>query len=180
MFIIGIALFNETHQTITVFLNQIQFVKCGMSEGLIGFVFILANIAGLSSMLSSKITKIIGVKKIIPICFLVAIFACFLMAVNSVAFISIFAILILRIAFSIFQPLQSKLQNVQVKSANRATTLSVFSIIMNSIGISTNLIFGAIAEIDIAFAFYCGIAFCLVGLILTSIWAKKTEYKFLL
>ena len=43
MFIIGVALFNEAHQTITVFLSQLQFVKCGMPEWLIGFVYVLGQ-----------------------------------------------------------------------------------------------------------------------------------------
>ena len=32
LFLVGVALLNETHQTITVFLNQLQYVKCGLSD----------------------------------------------------------------------------------------------------------------------------------------------------
>lgn len=40
----------------------------------------------------------------------------------------------LRISFSLFQPLQTELQNRQISTDNRATALSVNAVIIDSVG----------------------------------------------
>ncbi len=47
LFLAGVALFNEAHQTITVFLNQLQYVRCGLSSSAIGYIYIAVTVAGL-------------------------------------------------------------------------------------------------------------------------------------
>jgi hypothetical protein len=54
---------NETHQTITVFFNQLQYVKCGLSASAIGYIYIVVTIAGLCGALSSRLTKKVGVAR---------------------------------------------------------------------------------------------------------------------
>ena len=41
IFLIAIALLSETHQTITVFLNQIKYEQCGLSATRIGYIFVV-------------------------------------------------------------------------------------------------------------------------------------------
>ena len=47
MFLVGVALLSEAHQTITVFLNQLQYEHCGISDSVIGLVYIVATLLGL-------------------------------------------------------------------------------------------------------------------------------------
>lgn len=179
MFLVGAALLNETHQTFTVFLSQLQYVKGGMTDKMIGAAYILITIAGLISAKSSKITEAIGARRLVNLCYALAVLSCVLLCVTSSAVASVISILALRIAFSLFQPMQSNIQNMQVVSSDRATELSVFSVIMNSVGVSTNLIFGAVADVNLSSAFLFGAVFCLLGFILVSCWAKGTKHRFL-
>ena len=47
LFLVGVALLSEAHQTITVFLNQLQYEHCGISDSVIGLVYIVATLLGL-------------------------------------------------------------------------------------------------------------------------------------
>lgn len=173
LFIISVALFNETHQTITVFLNQLQYTKSGMSNQAIGFIFILANMINMLSVFSAKATKLIGKTNLIKICYISVIITCIILSFTSNAIISILGILIIKLVYALFCPLQINLQNALVKSHNRATTLSIFSMIMSCIGAGTNIAFGAMAQKNISLSFMCGCVFCLIGLILINIRFNK-------
>ena len=47
IFLLMVAIVTQTHQTVTVFLNQIQYEKCGMSASLIGYVYIVVVVGGI-------------------------------------------------------------------------------------------------------------------------------------
>ena len=59
-FLIAIALFNETHQMITVFLSQLKYANIGVSNLLIGLSYTLIAIVSLSTVFSSSITSKLG------------------------------------------------------------------------------------------------------------------------
>ncbi len=173
LLIVGMAFFNETHQVITVFFNQLQYVKSGMSDSAIGFAFIITGIIGLLSFLSLKITRRISSRRTIVYSFAALIISCCVLALTDSAVISILAVLIIRFAFVIFMPLQNTIKNTQVTSANRVTTLSTFSMISSSIGILLNIAFGRLAQADISLAFYFGAVICVVGLAFIAIWSRN-------
>ncbi len=146
LFLVGVALFNETHQIITVFLNQLQYVKCGLSDAAIGYIYILVTVAGLCGVLSSKLTERIGAARTAAVLFAAAAMSCAVLAFTANPLCSVLGMLILRISFSLFQPLQTEMQNRRITTSNRATALSINAVILDSVGIGTNLVFGALAE----------------------------------
>lgn len=142
MFLLGVAFFNETHQTITVFLNQLQYERAGLTPTAMGYVFIIVTIVGLGGVFSARLTKKIGAAKLITFCYFGAVISCIGMAFTRNALISIAGIIMLRLGFSLVQPLQTELQNKQVFTENRATALSINAVIIDSIGVGTNICFG--------------------------------------
>ena len=64
-------------------------------------------------------------------------------------------------------------QNKQVLSTNRATELSIYAIIIDSICAGTSVIFGALAKSSLEKAFLFGGILSLAGLILFLIWYKN-------
>ena len=74
--------------------------------------------------------------------------SCLTLAATRLAFPSAAAILILRFSNTLFQPLLTEIQNRQIRTDNRATALSVNSMLLNSVAIGTNLVFGALADRD--------------------------------
>ena len=162
-FLIGIALFNETHQTITVFLNQLQYVKCGLSPSAIGYIYILVTLFGLCGALSYRITQKLGNTRTATLLFSIAAISCTLLAFTSHALLSVLAILALRISHSLFLPLQDELQNRQITTANRASALSINAVIIDSVGVATNLAFGSLAQQNLSLSLLLGAALCTLG-----------------
>ena len=172
VFLISVAFLNETHQTITVFLNQLQYVKCGLSASAIGYIYIGVTLAGLCGVLSMRLTKKFGLTRTAIILYLAAFFSCVIMAFTANPWLSVIAILILRISFSLFQPLQTHLQNNQIVTHNRATALSINAVIIDSVGIGTNVVFGVLADYNLPVAFLLGAGLCGLGAILFAIFAR--------
>ena len=80
----------------------------------------------------------------------------------------------LRIVFSLFQPLQTELQNRQIHTENRATALSVNAVIIDSVGAGTNIAFGTLAEKNLSVAFLSGAGMCILGGIFVLKQIRKT------
>lgn len=168
--LVAIAFFNETHQTITTFLSQPKYLACGISLSVIGYLYILLSLLGLFSAFSEKISKHLGISRFTKSCFLIAISACGVLAVSGQAIPVVISIFSLRMVFSLFSPLQAELQNKQVSSAYRATELSIYALIMDCVGIATNLSFGWLADQNLSLAFWFGFFLCLFGVFAFCRW----------
>ncbi len=174
LFLIAAALMSEVHQTITVFLNQLQYERCGLHSSAIGFVYIIATVLGLLGVYSAAVTKRLGVHRSFSLFCGLAVVSCLFLGLTQHPLPSVISILTLRLSDTLFQPFQVKLQNKQIKSENRATALSVYAMIMDSIAIGTNLIFGALSDWNLPAAFLFGGGTCTLSLILFFLWQKRS------
>lgn len=172
LFLIGVAFLSETHQTITVFLNQVKYEQCGLSSSQIGYIYIAVTLAGLFGSCSSWVTKKLGDKHSSTLFYAASISSCFLLAITGKACFSIGGILLLRVTNSLFQPFQMELQNKQIITENRATALSINAMVIDSVGAGTNLIFGYLADFNLNLAFLFGAGLCFCGLCLFFAWYK--------
>lgn len=176
LFLLGVALLNETHQTITVFLNQLQYVKSGLSNQSIGYIYIGVTMIGLLGVFSANLTRKLGVLPFAIILYLGAILACGTLTFTTNPWLSILAVSLLRLSFSLFQPLQMSLQNKLVVSSNRATELSIYAVLIESVGIGSNLIFGKLSDTKLSFAMALGTGLCFLGLLLFLIFYKNNKH----
>lgn len=175
LFLIGVAFLSEAHQTITVFLNQLQYTRCGMSNTVIGILYIVATLLGLLGVYSASVTNRLGTKRsFFLFCGLAAV-SCLTLAVTAQAFPSVLGILILRLSNTLFQPFQSEIQNRQIQTDNRATALSIHSMLISCIAIGTNLVFGALSDWSLPAAFLFGGSICILGLIFFLIWYQRSD-----
>lgn len=177
LFLIAVAFLSETHQTITVFLNQLQYDRCGMGDFQIGSVYIVVTVIGMCGACSAWFTKKVGIRFAGIIFGGTAAIACLILAVSQTAFPSICGILALRISNSLFQPFQTEMQNRQIHTEYRATALSIHAMILDSVGAGTNLVFGVLAERNLVLAFLFGAGLCIVGVVMLLKWhhANKVE-----
>lgn len=173
LFLLAAALFNETHQTITVFLNQLQYAACGISDPAMGWLYMAVTAAGLLGAASSRLTEALGRVRLACGLFLLAALSCLLLALTKSAWLSAAAVLTLRIAFSLFTPLQMELQNRQIRGAGRAAVLSLHAVALDLVGAGTNLSFGRAAERSLSGAFLLGAGFSLTALLLFLLWDKR-------
>lgn len=172
LFLVGVALLSETHQTITVFLNQLQYERCGLNESVIGLVYIVVTLLGLLGAYSAAFTRRVGVHRSFALFCVLAAISCLVLGFTSLALPSVISVLVLRLSNTLFQPLLADLQNRQITSRNRATALSVCGMLVNGIAIGTNLVFGALSDWNLSAAFYFGSVICTVGLLLFWLWLK--------
>ncbi|MFA9423859.1 MAG: MFS transporter [Sedimentibacter sp.] len=177
MFLFAAALLAESNQTITVFLNQLQYLRSGIEPHYMGYIYILVTISGLSAAYSYRISEFLGETATVILLFLAAGLACTILALSSGPIISVMGILTLRVAASLFVPIRMDIENRHVNISSRATVLSVYSSIMNVIAIGTNLIFGKMADISIKYSMASGALFCFIGLIVYSIWKLKLDQE---
>ena len=173
--IAGVALLYEVNQTITVFFNQLQYTKAGMSARLISGVYILMTLSGLVSVFSAPLTQKLKPRLFGAMLFAVCSFSCIMLAFTENPFISVLGVLLVRICYSLMSPLGTELQNRAIITADRATALSMSSLVMDLLAAFTNIVFGKLAEFDLSAAMCFGGFLCIlgVGLYLNGLKIKK-------
>lgn len=178
LFLLASAFLSETHQCVTVFLNQLQYIHCGMNHSDIGIVYIAVTLAGLAGFFSAGITRRIGILSAMILFCCSAVFSCLILGSVQSTFPSVAGILILRMSNALFQPLQKQLMNQQIKQKNRATVLSLYNMLMNSIAIAINLVFGILADQELHSAFFFGAFLCSLSLVFLLIWSDKQTGRY--
>lgn len=166
LLLLSVALLNETHQTITVFLGQLKYVQVGMSDRMISAAFLAVTLAGMTGRLSDRLTRRLGERRFGSLLFLAAAGACCLLVRTRTAVLAVAGILLLRMIYALFQPLQTNLQNRAITVDDRATALSLHAILLDSTAIFTNLIFGRLADHSLSLALGFGAVLSLTGLAL--------------
>lgn len=173
LFLLAGALLTEAHQTITTFLNQLQYARCGLPDRAIGLLYIAATVLGMAGIWSARLTHRTGPAGTAVLLYGGAILACAALALTVSPLPSICAILGLRLCNTLCQPFLMEQQNKQVTTENRATALSVHAMITDGVGVGTNLAFGALAEYNLTHAFRFGGGICLAGLAFFLIWFQS-------
>ncbi|MBD5473998.1 MAG: MFS transporter [Lachnospiraceae bacterium] len=175
--IAGVALLYEVNQTITVFFNQLQYTKAGMSVRLISGVYILMTLSGLVSVFSAPLTQKLKPRFFGAVLFGVCSFSCLMLAFTQNPFISVLGILLIRVCSSLMSPLGTELQNKAITTTDRATALSMSALLMDLLAVFTNLIFGKLAEFDLSAAMCFGGFLCILGASLYLISLKRADYR---
>lgn len=161
--VLAAALLGETHQSITVFLNQLKYEAVGMNHGAISLAFIAVSLSGLAGGFSARLRERFGAKRMGSTLLLLAAVCCLVLAETGSALLSVAAVLMLRGCYSLFSPLYQELQNRAVRTVNRATALSMNAVIHDALGVFLNLLFGFAAQWQISGAFALGVALCILG-----------------
>lgn len=166
MMVLSAALFAESHQTITVFLSQKQYELCGMTSGGFGWAYLLLTLAGLAGGLSQRWTRRLGDKRFGGLCCAAAMLSCLVLALTRSLILSAGAVILLRASYMLCAPLYTRMENELVAGENRATELSVNSLMRDGVAIFTNLLFGKLAERALGLAMGLGCALCFASLAL--------------
>ncbi len=80
----------------------------------------------------------------------------------------------IRVCFSLLSPLGAELQNKAITTSDRATALSMSTMIMDLLAVFTNLVFGKLADFDLSTAMCLGGFLCIVGIGLYWNGLKRT------
>lgn len=157
LFIISMALFSNVAHIVTVFLNQLQYERTGIPLYYFGILTAVMQILNLVSIRSYRLTERFGQSIIIKILLIVPTISFFLLGYTQNAYVSILLIALTELAKSIIFPIRSDIENKSITTENRATVLSVYSMISNIIGINISLLIGKVADISLKMSLYtCG------------------------
>ena len=175
LLILSSALFLQTHQTVTVFLNQLQYARAGMSGSAIAFAFTVMVIAGLSGCFSARLTRLMGDKRTGLLLIFSGLLACGLLCITKNAVLSVLMVVSLRLCASLFTPLKSRLENDAIFSVDRATALSLNAVMMEGVAVVTNLLFGAAAEKSVEDAMALGALLSALSLVLFFAAVRRSK-----
>lgn len=163
LFLAGMALFSEAAQTITVWLNQNQYLRCGMSSTHMGWAYIIVSAAALMGAFSQRFTKCLGERRFSAVLFLASAAASLLLVfVRSAAF-SVLLVAAVSMARALLMPLIARISSDAVHTHNRATQLSVFAMFQNTFAAGASLVLGRASDASLSLAFVlCALA-CILG-----------------
>lgn len=166
LLVIGCALLMEVRQTVCVFLNQLQYVRCGMSDTAIGVVYIGVTLLALIGGLSARLTRRFGAKRLGTVLFFGCTAACAMLAVTQSAWLSVLGVGLIHGCASLLWPLKSDLVNRRIDSPNRATALSVAQLLEDGVAIGVSLMLGRLSDSHLPSALISGAVLSLAGLVL--------------
>lgn len=166
LLLISAALLAQTHQTVTVFLSQLQYVRAGMSNRAISLAYLAISLAGLAGGFSAALCAKVGEKTMGSLLLALSAVSCAAMGACAAPWLSVLAVVLLRGCFNLMQPLCLAIQNKLIATRDRATALSMNAVVQDGLGVCLNLIFGRIAEVDLPAALFFGAGLCAIGLVL--------------
>lgn len=173
LYLIASALLLETSHMIYVFYSQLQYQRSGISISYYGLIYVGMLLLGLSGASIGKLVKKVKTATIITLLFCAGMITCFVLTLTVSPYLSVMMIGILAIVEALYMPLNDSILNQQVSDASRVTMLSIYSMVMNMIGVVTNIVFGKFGDMNISYAMGVGCVFCVIGLLLFIIWNKK-------
>ncbi|SHE33456.1 MFS transporter [Clostridium fallax] len=175
LFIVAIGILNETTHSICVFLNQPLYIKNGVSLKWFGILTAFMQVATFISLKSYKIKMIIGVKNLYKISIFIIILCNLILIVSGEAYLTILIIFLIEGGYALTQPITETIKNKSIESLNRATILSIYSMIENIIASLINFIISIASKISMEWALITYLIFNILVfiLIICYFYSKK-------
>lgn len=163
LLLVAVALYRETLQSATVWLNQNQYLRSGMDTQAIGWAYMAATVASMTGVFSQTVTDALGRVRSAAAVFGLAAAACMTMALTRSAALSIVCVIALKAGSGLVGPLFSRIFNGHVITADRATQLSIFALLSDTAAAGASLAYGRSADVSLDMAFWLGAAVCAFG-----------------
>lgn len=154
------SLMCETNQVVSVYLIQPRYSALGLSSGAISLLYGLMTLLGLLGGFSARLTTLLGQRRTGVLLLGSCALACLTLALTGSVFLTAAAVLLMRLSNSLFYPLFQRLQNACISTHDRATALSMGSLIMDLGAIPINLVFGRAADHSLSLSFGLGALLC--------------------
>jgi MFS family permease len=146
IFLVGISLVKEVVQSITVFLNQQQYIKSGIDIRYFGISLVAIQFMKLISVKSYKLSNMIGQIKSINMLTIAVFISSSILIIISNAILSFLCVSVISIGMAIMEPMIIDIKNRSISSGNRATILSIYSMIESITSSIINPIIGFVSN----------------------------------
>ena len=172
LLVLSVALAREVVQSITVFLNQAQYIRSGINVRYFGLLLVVAQIVRLAAAKSYRISDKFGVLKSIKRLYLVITLSCIFLIFTTNPIFSVVFVLLISLSMSIIEPIFSTIENKSIDTGDRATMLSVYAMIGDVSAAIINPIIGKAADISVVTSFkVCGVI-CVLIIILFLLYSR--------
>ena len=163
LFLAGLALFGEAAQMITVWLNQNQYLRCGMDGARMGWAYIAVSAAALPGVCSQRLTRRMGPRRFGAALFLLGCAAGILLVFVRSALLSVALVAAMSMARALLAPLTAAICSDAVSGPSRATQLSIFAMVQNIVASCATGLLGRASDLSLNAAFGLCALFCLLG-----------------
>lgn len=175
--VISFALISVVVQSVTVFLNQVQYIKSGIDVKYFGILLAINQIIKLSASRSYKLSQKYGKLESIKIIYIAIGLSCIVLALISNNILSIMLILIISLGISLASPMVVDIENKSITIEDRATILSIYSMISSVISACVSPLIGICADISIELAFVTCFIICIMAYIILKKQVFESNVK---
>ena len=176
IFILSIAIINETSYVINTSLSQIRYQDIGIDIKYIGYIFTFSSLIGLLSSKVYILTNKYSQEKVLN-ALLYLMLSCLVVVIfTQNRILNILSISIIGGLSSIMYPIITDIKNKSIKD-NRATMLSMYSMIGSFFTSILNIFMGVFTDINLKYAFI----FCFIVVMLSIFGVNlynKEEFKY--
>lgn len=173
VFLISLSLILEVAQSSTVFLNQIQYEKASINTSYFGIILTFITLLKLLSAYSYKVNEALKEKKSLYLFYGVIFLSTFLIQFTSSKIFSILFISLIALSSAFIIPIVTEVQTKWSSEEKRATSLSIYSMIMNLASSALNPVIGVASSYPIKYSFLFLSILSLISIFLLSSYYKK-------
>lgn len=177
LFIISITLISEIVQSITVYLNQNKYINCGIDIRNFGVILALSQIISLITGKSYYFKRILGERKYINILYLIILVATLILWRTTSAVVSVISVMSISLSDALFAPIVMEIENKSVITGDRATVLSIYSVIGSVVSAVINPLIGLGADYSLRTSFLLCSMLCVVALIAVNYYLARENSK---
>ena len=160
------AVFFEVCRMTTVFYSQLQFVRAGLDDRMIGFAGILMTLAMFASARSDHLTKRLNERRFGTLLIGLSLLSFVLLALTKSALIAVLSSIALCAATALFSPLYSAMENRLIVTEDRATALSTCGLLVDGVCVALDPILGRAVDANLTLAFLLSAGLCLASAVL--------------
>lgn len=169
------ALVDVTGQTVTVFLSQLAYVRCGLSGAQLGAAYLGMTLVGLMQGASYKATRALGRRGFgLAACALMAA-ACGGLCLARGPLWCVACVWCVQLCWRLWQPFAQTMHNDSVRLGARSVVLSGYSMAQSLAMSGLNLGLGRLADVRLPLAFAAAGAFCMLALVLAALYFRQNK-----
>jgi len=172
LFVFSIALVIEVVQAVTVLLNQAQYLRSGIDPKYFGLIVAGIQCVRLLSVKASVISKKLGNINSISLLVSVILGSCLLLMWTDNPVLSVVAVVILALCISVIGPIEIDVINKSIKGSDRATILSIYSMVGGLIASVGNIVIGKFTDYSLQHGFLICVVMSIISLVLLRVYSK--------
>ena len=177
LLVLSVALAREVVQSITVFLNQAQYIRSGINVKYFGLLLVVAQIVRLSCAKSYKLSNKFGTRRSIYSLYIIITISCIFLIFTSNPILSIACIILVSVSMSLVEPMFMDIENKSIATEDRATILSIYAMVGDVSAALVNPVIGKAADVSLIASFKVCAIICILICILFLIYSKNEKLK---